>query len=229
MHLPAGAVGGAGTAAETDRLSAKPGAGAVPKHYQHEVPRALFCMLVLPLFYFCLNIVHTLLVVLFKWLIIGAYKSVDQAFYTLYHIKWMGMILLNGSMEHMSLLLGCSVFNNIFYRLLGASVGKNAYIEGGALEYDLLSVGEGATVGRETYPQCHTVERLVICNAPITLESSATMRSGSVIMPGATLMSAQGFVPARVLPPTQGGGDGYKRGLVGQPGEPPPARRLFFV
>ena len=30
IHLPAGAVGGAGTAAETDRLSAKPGAGAVP-------------------------------------------------------------------------------------------------------------------------------------------------------------------------------------------------------
>ncbi|EOD24995.1 hypothetical protein EMIHUDRAFT_238083 [Emiliania huxleyi CCMP1516] len=99
----------------------------------------------------------------------------------------MGMILLEGSMEHMSLLLGGSVFNNIFYRLMGASVGKNAYIEGRALEYDLLSVGEGATVGRETYPQCHTVERLVIRNAPVTLESSATMRSRSVIMPGATL------------------------------------------
>jgi len=41
MHLPAGAVGGAGTATETDRLGAKPGAGAVPKHYQHEVPDAM--------------------------------------------------------------------------------------------------------------------------------------------------------------------------------------------
>lgn len=147
----------------------------------------IFVCLVLPGIEFALNIAEILFVVAFKWLAIGRFKEEDQPFYTFYHVRWSVMILLLDTIEDMQHFIDGTVFNNVFHRMLGATVGSNAYIDGGrALEYDLLHVGEGVAIG-DCNPQAHTVERHVIRHAMITLQENSTMRQNAIVMPGAVL------------------------------------------
>ena len=106
--------------------------------------------------------------------------------YTLYHVKWAWMFLTEEVVVELQAVFHGTIFFNWYLRAMGATVGNDVWFVGSALEYDLLHLGDGATVG-ECVPQAHTVERFVIRNALVTVEMGATMSSGSLVMPGATL------------------------------------------
>ena len=77
-----------------------------------------------------------------------------------------------------------SVYAIWLYRAFGSKIGENACLLGFPLEFDLLTVGDYASVGLDCDVTCHTVEMMVIKLAPVVLGPGATIRNGSVLMPG---------------------------------------------
>ncbi|CAE7722591.1 mycC [Symbiodinium sp. CCMP2592] len=122
-----------------------------------------------------------------KWRIIGKYEEGDYTFFSNYHLSWTVMMILSGVMEDAVDALQGTEFLVWYYRLMGAKVGQNCCLFGLALEYDLLTMGDGCCVGWECDTTCHTVENMVIKLAPTVLESYTSMLPHSMVSPGAVL------------------------------------------
>ena len=76
------------------------------------------------------------------------------------------MMLLSGVMEDVVKALHGSVWLSVYYRAMGAEVGSNCCLFGLALEYDLLKIGDGVSIGWECDTTCHTVENMVTSSDP---------------------------------------------------------------
>ncbi|KAJ7801104.1 acetyl-CoA synthetase-like protein [Mycena olivaceomarginata] len=85
--------------------------------------------------------------ILFKWLVIGRYKPGTYRMWSTYHLRWW---IVNQSLR----IAGRGIFamhpalEILYYRLLGARVGRNVRIDKGARlgEYDLLTFCDGCRV-----------------------------------------------------------------------------------
>ncbi|KAJ7282076.1 acetyl-CoA synthetase-like protein [Mycena rebaudengoi] len=85
--------------------------------------------------------------IIFKWLVIGKYKPGTYRMWSLYYLRWW---IVNQSLR----IAGRGVFSMhssleiLYYRLLGAHIGKNVYIDKGAKlgEYDLLTFRDGCRI-----------------------------------------------------------------------------------
>ncbi|KAJ6474655.1 acetyl-CoA synthetase-like protein [Mycena vitilis] len=85
--------------------------------------------------------------ILFKWLVIGKYQPGTYRMWSTYHLRWW---IVNQSIR----VAGRGVFSMhpsleiLYYRLLGARIGRNVRIEKGAKlgEYDLLTFRDGCRV-----------------------------------------------------------------------------------
>jgi hypothetical protein len=131
---------------------------------------------------------HFLLVFLLKrFVLIGEYAVGDYGFYSPYHFAWALMMTLLAPIYPLLHAFHGTVFAAYFYRLMGADVDDTSTLLGKALEFDLLTVGPGASVGRLCDATCHTVENMVIKLAPVKIGARADVRSRAVVMPGGTL------------------------------------------
>ncbi|KAH8070924.1 hypothetical protein JL721_4842 [Aureococcus anophagefferens] len=131
---------------------------------------------------------HFLLVFLLKrFVLIGKYAVGDYGFYSPYHFAWALMMTLLAPIYPLLHAFHGTVFAAYFYRLMGADVDDTSTLLGKALEFDLLTVGPGASVGRLCDATCHTVENMVIKLAPVKIGARADVRSRAVVMPGGTL------------------------------------------
>ncbi|KAH8090038.1 hypothetical protein JL720_6335 [Aureococcus anophagefferens] len=131
---------------------------------------------------------HFLLVFLLKrFVLIGKYAVGDYGFYSPYHFAWALMMTLLAPIYPLLHAFHGTVFAAYFYRLMGADVDDTSTLLGKALEFDLLTVGPGASVGRLCDATCHTVENMVIKLAPVRIGARADVRSRAVVMPGGTL------------------------------------------
>ena len=91
---------------------------------------------------------HCILVVLLKKVIIGKFARGDHAFYSRYHFCWALMMTLLAPVYPLIEAMHGTVLAVWFYRAMGACVGARACVHGKALEFDLLNVAEGASIGR---------------------------------------------------------------------------------
>lgn len=148
----------------------------------------VYFFLLLPLVNLLVLILELLLVVLLKYIVIGRYKTGDHPFYSSYHFKWSFMIALMNSIDGFIAAAAGTPFLVWFARAMGAKVGRGVWLgEFGTTEFDLLRIDDYASVGDDCDISAHTVESMVIKLRPISIGASATMRSGSVVMPGAIL------------------------------------------
>ncbi|KAJ7367145.1 acetyl-CoA synthetase-like protein [Mycena albidolilacea] len=93
------------------------------------------------------RIVAPITAILFKWLVIGKYKPGTYRMWSTYHLRWW---IVNQSLR----ISGRGIFSMhpsleiLYYRLLGARIGRNVSIEKGAKlgEYDLLTFRDGCRV-----------------------------------------------------------------------------------
>ena len=111
-----------------------------------------------------------------------------------------------------------------FYRAMGACVGARACVHGKALEFDLLNVAEGASIGRLCDTTCHTVENMVIKLADVSIGKAADVGARSVVMPGASLGDGASLLPHSLV--LKGEAAAYGSTYAGLPAAPSlPTRR----
>jgi acetyltransferase-like isoleucine patch superfamily enzyme len=137
-----------------------------------------------PLLMLALSLAEVMVVCAFKWLFIGRYTEGNYPFYGTYHFKWIVMMAVMETTDTLFEIFNGSVYVIWMYRAFGSKIGENACLLGSPLEFDLLEVGECATVGLDCDVTCHTVEMMVIKLAPVIVGPGATIRNGSVLMPG---------------------------------------------
>jgi len=101
-------------------------------------PSCMYVMTTWMTVFAAVDIGALLLTVVFKWLLIGRYKEANHAFFSSFHFRWAAMMNVKGALSPLAENLQGTVFNSWYYRMMGAKVGKNAYLAGLALEYDLL-------------------------------------------------------------------------------------------
>ncbi|KAJ5959588.1 AMP-dependent synthetase/ligase [Penicillium vulpinum] len=95
----------------------------------------------------CSQIISPIFAISFKWLVIGRYKEGMSPMWGPYHTRWW-------LTQKVLQVCGKGVFNNynwsriLFYRLLGAKIGKNVTISASAKigEYDLIEIGDNVAL-----------------------------------------------------------------------------------
>ncbi|KAF7357014.1 Peroxisomal-coenzyme a synthetase [Mycena venus] len=106
---------------------------------------SLFCAIVVARL--TTRVVAPITSIIFKWLVIGKYKPGTYRMWSTYHLRWW---IVNQSLR----IAGRGIFamhpalEILYYRLLGARVGRNVRIDKGAKlgEYDLLTFRDGCRV-----------------------------------------------------------------------------------
>lgn len=74
---------------------------------------------------------------------------------------------------------------NIFYRLMGARIGKNVQINSKfCADLSLLEVGDGAVIGGHATVICHSFERNRLILKKVKIGNKAIIGLNSVILPG---------------------------------------------
>jgi non-ribosomal peptide synthetase-like protein len=89
-----------------------------------------------------------LLVVVVKWLVIGRFQAGEYPLWGFYYFRfWVVKKLAEAAP---AALLSGTPFLAIFYRLLGAKIGKNVYLGSNrVMAFDLLTLHDGASISRE--------------------------------------------------------------------------------
>ncbi|KAJ5164257.1 AMP-dependent synthetase/ligase [Penicillium coprophilum] len=95
----------------------------------------------------CSQIVSPICAIVFKWLVIGRYKEGMSPMWGPYHTRWW-------LTQKASQVCGKGLFNNynwsriLFYRLMGAKIGKNVTMSASAKlgEYDLIEIGDNVVL-----------------------------------------------------------------------------------
>ena len=114
-------------------------------------------LLIMLLTYFLLLPLLCIFAIIFKWLVIGRIKAGKYKLWSLYYFRfWVVDKVINISPA--SYFTGTPILN-IFYRLLGAKIGKNVYINAQtASAYDLLKIGNDVSICTDTHMKGYIIK-----------------------------------------------------------------------
>lgn len=97
--------------------------------------------------------------------------------------------------------LRISPFQNLFYGLMGAKVGKDVNVNtGGLADLSLLEIGDHVVIGGGTALICHAVDRGLIRLERTHIGDRVSIGIGSVIMPGCWIGDGAALAPCTYLP-----------------------------
>ena len=134
--------------------------------------------------------IAALVTVAAKWLLVGRMRPGT-------HPLWSSFVWRNELADSFVEVLAAPWFTspvagtpvlNLWFRLMGAQIGKGVWIETHWLpETDLVSLGDGATVNAGTVVQTHLFHDRMLALDTVTLRRGATLGPNSVILPAATI------------------------------------------
>jgi acetyltransferase-like isoleucine patch superfamily enzyme len=79
-------------------------------------------------------------------------------------------------------------FTNLFFRILGARIGKNVFINTWFLnDAYLLTIGDGVVIGGKSDISCHTFERGQLVLSPVTIGAGTLIGTHCYVSPGVTI------------------------------------------
>jgi non-ribosomal peptide synthetase-like protein len=140
-----------------------------------------------------------LLVVAVKWLVIGRFRAGEYPLWGFYYFRfWVVKKLVEAAPTP---LLSATPFLAVFYRLLGAKIGKNVYLgTTRVLCFDLLTIGDGASLAREAALLGYRIEgeRLII--GPTTVGRDAYVGLRAILEGGTSLGNGGELDDLSVLP-----------------------------
>lgn len=117
-------------------------------------------------------------------------------------LSWMGynslILLANNAFLDV---LRLSPFQTLFYRLMGAKVGKGANINtAGLADLCLLEIGDNVLLGGGVTLICHASERGFIRVAPTKIGNNVSVGLATVIMPDCEIGDGASIAPCSLLP-----------------------------
>ncbi|XVX19059.1 Pls/PosA family non-ribosomal peptide synthetase [Actinomycetota bacterium] len=143
-----------------------------------------------------------LVAVLAKWLLVGRLRAGE-------HPLWSSFIWRNELADAFVEMVAVPWFAtpamaspalNLWLRGLGARIGRGVWCETYWLpEADLVTLGDGATVGRGCVVQTHLFHDRVMRIDEVTLEAGATLGPQGVILPAASIASGATVGPASLV------------------------------
>lgn len=125
--------------------------------------------------------------------------------YTMYSIeamRWMGynslILIANGAFLDV---LRLSPFQNLFYRLMGAKIGKDVNVNtAGLADLSMLEIGDGAMIGGGVALISHAFDRGLLRLEATKIGNNVSIGLGSVVMPGCRIGDGASIAPCTFLP-----------------------------
>ncbi|MBI2095223.1 MAG: hypothetical protein HYT89_03550 [Candidatus Omnitrophica bacterium] len=122
--------------------------------------------------------------------------------YSVEALRWMGynslILLANSAFLDV---LRISPFQTLFYRLMGAKVGRDVNVNtAGLADLSMLEIGDQVVIGGGAALICHAVERGFLRLAPTKLGNRVSIGLGSVVMPDCEIGEGASLAPCSFLP-----------------------------
>lgn len=136
------------------------------------------------------GIIASFIPVLCKWLLVGRFTAGKRTLFSTF--VWRGELVDNitellavPSLVRMS--LGSPLYN-WWIRLMGTRIGRDVWCETWWLpEFDLISIGDRASINRGTVLQTHLFHDRVMSLETVTLGAGSTLGPNSFLLPGSSL------------------------------------------
>ncbi|MCC7051143.1 MAG: amino acid adenylation domain-containing protein, partial [Bacteroidia bacterium] len=124
--------------------------------------------------------------IILKWIVIGKFKEGRYPLWGYYYFRfWFVKKFVD--ITPLGILSG-TPFLNIYFRLMGAKIGKNVYLGSDRIRmFDLISIGNGSSISREAHLTGYTIENSELIIGSICLGENCFVGTRSALSPD-TLM-----------------------------------------
>ncbi|KAJ3148312.1 hypothetical protein HDU86_007494 [Geranomyces michiganensis] len=131
------------------------------------------------------EIVAPLVAIALKWIVIGRYRAGIYPMWGWYHTRWW-FVQKAIQVAGFGMFSGFNISRVIYYRLLGARIGRNVTIETGATlgEYDLVEIGDNSTLDRCVCRPFGAERNTSMYLGPIVIGRNCSIGLTSVVAPG---------------------------------------------
>lgn len=123
-----------------------------------------------------------ILSILAKWILIGRYRPGIYPLWGSYYLRWW-IVKQIQSLLPLNLITGTPLLN-MYYRLLGAKIGKNVYLGTAEIHsYDLLKIGDQTSIGADAQLLGYTVRNGYLIIGTIDVGSNCYIGANSILSP----------------------------------------------
>jgi non-ribosomal peptide synthetase-like protein len=145
----------------------------------------VMALLLLPVTYGVACTIVALVVVLAKWLVMGRFRPFTHPLYTTY--VWR-LEAVNALYEFLATPLSLDAIQGtpllpLYFRLLGAKVGKGVYLHTtGLIEFDLVTIGDYCSINQDSVLQTHLFEDRVLKASALTVGNYCDIGAYSILL-----------------------------------------------
>lgn len=208
---------------------------SVSLRLHHEVSMTTL-LLLFPLLYAAVGVAASLVVVAFKWALMGRYRPAEHPLWSPFVWRSELATAMYEKLARMFLVdkLEGTPFLAWYLRLLGAKVGKRVFLNSSEVtEFDLVDLGDDAAVNAECTLQTHLFEDRVMKTSTVRIGPKCSVGSQAVVLydtemqEGSSLNSLSLLMKGEVLPPWTRWEGSPARARAAHPA--PSARKPFQV
>ncbi|MEM9369284.1 MAG: phosphopantetheine-binding protein [Planctomycetota bacterium] len=163
-----------------------------------------------------IGLTFPILGILGKWMIVGRYRRSRYALFGTDYLRWW-LVRQWLSFTGLGLFQASYAGTAVYYRLLGAKVGKRTRILSDAIlgEADLLTIGDDVCIDSQAVIRPFSIESGTMELKPIMIGSRSTIGMRAVVSPGCTLTPDHHVAPGSLVesgePDTASGNAGLCR------------------
>lgn len=125
-----------------------------------------------------------------KWALVGRFEAAEHPLWTSFIWRNELADVFSESLAVPGLVrmgLGTPMLN-FWMRLMGAKIGRRVWCETWWLpEFDLISIGDGASINRGTVLQTHLFHDRIMRLEPVAMGAASTLGPNSVVLPGSRI------------------------------------------
>ena len=142
-------------------------------------------ILIFPLIYATAGLAAALLLIAFKWLMMGRYHPCERPLWSpfVWRTEVLTALLDNFASPFFLDLMAGTPFICWFFRLLGAKIGRRVYLDTTELtEFDLIKIGDDVAINLDCTLQTHLFEDRVMKMSTIDIGAGCSLGSMSVVL-----------------------------------------------
>ncbi len=152
-----------------------------------------------------------------KWILIGRYQPGAYPLWGWFYFRWWLATTVEAAVP-LAYLTGTPLFN-IYLRLMGAKIGRNAHLDGDAFAiYDLLAIGEDSSINADASLPGYTVENGWLKIGRITIGRRCFVGARAALRPDTVMEDDSALEDLSLLP--RGGAIPRGQTWLGSPARP---------